>query len=70
MTKEYVQPGDDRESLVVEIVEDFLHNLEQGGDPQVEEYARRYPDIADVLLQVLPVLSMVGATNAVWASAR
>ncbi|MHC4087200.1 MAG: protein kinase domain-containing protein [Planctomycetota bacterium] len=67
MTKEYVQPGDDRESLVVEIVEDFLHNLEQGGDPQVDEYAQRYPDIADVLRQVLPVLSMVGATSDVWS---
>jgi serine/threonine protein kinase/tetratricopeptide (TPR) repeat protein len=66
MTTEYVQPNEDIETLIAEIAEDFLQELEQGSDPQVEEYARRYPNAADVLRQVLPVLSMVGASGDVW----
>jgi len=69
MTAEYVQPNDDIETLIAEVAEDFLQELEQGRDPQVEEYARRYPNAADVLRQVLPVLSMVGATGDVWTKA-
>jgi serine/threonine protein kinase/tetratricopeptide (TPR) repeat protein len=69
MTAEYVQPNDDIETLIAEVAEDFLHELEQGKDPQVEEYARRYPNAADVLRQVLPVLSMVGASGDVWTRA-
>ncbi len=69
MTAGDVQPNDDIETLVAEVAEDFLQELEQGGDPKVEDYARRYPSAADVLRQVLPVLSMVGATGDVWSKA-
>lgn len=69
MTAEYVQPNDDIETLIAEVAEDFLQELEQGKDPQVEDYARRYPNAADVLRQVLPVLSIVGATSDVWSKA-
>ena len=52
--------------LMAEVAEDFLRRIEQGEDPGVAEYAERYPAIAEVLHQVLPVLMMVGSSRGVW----
>ncbi len=66
MTPEDPQRNEDIESAVADIAEEFVHRIERGEDPDVEEYVRRYPRLAEVLGQVLPVLKIAGATDAVW----
>src|SRR5262249_30702119 len=44
------------ESLFGQIADEFTDRLNRGESPEVEEYVRRYPDIADVLREGLPVL--------------
>ena len=66
MTHDESHRSEDIESAVADIAEEFLHRIERGEDPDVEEYVRRYPKMAEVLGQVLPVLRIAGATDAVW----
>lgn len=47
------------ESLVAEVVEDFLQQLDCGEQPDIEVYAQRYPQIADVLRKVLSTLRVM-----------
>lgn len=47
------------ESLVAEIVEDFLQQLDCGEQPEIEVYAQRYPQVADVLRKVLSTLRVM-----------
>ncbi|UCF16235.1 MAG: protein kinase, partial [Phycisphaerales bacterium] len=44
------------ESLVANVVNDFLQRLESGERPKMEEYTNRHPEIADVLREVLSTL--------------
>lgn len=44
------------ESLVAEVTDEFLQRLERGEHPTPDEYRQRYPQIADLLRQVLPAL--------------
>ena len=66
MTHDEPHRNEDIESAVADIAEEFLHRIERGEEPDVEEYVRRYPKMAEVLGQVLPVLKIAGATDAVW----
>ncbi len=47
------------ESLVSQVVDEFLERLDLGQRPQIEDYASRHPTIANVLRQVLPALELV-----------
>jgi serine/threonine protein kinase len=47
------------ESLLAEAADDFMGRLDRGEQPQVAAYAERYPQIADVLRQVLPALELM-----------
>lgn len=47
------------EALVAEVTDEYLDRLERGQRPDVEEYGRRYPQIAEVLRQILPALKAV-----------
>ena len=47
------------ESLVAEIVEDFLQQLDRGEQPDIEVYVQRYPQFADVLRKVLSTLRVM-----------
>jgi WD40 repeat protein/serine/threonine protein kinase len=49
------------ESLVGRIADEFTERLKRGEQPDVEEYAQRYPQVATLLRQVLPALQAVGA---------
>ena len=51
--------ADSLEALVGQIAEEFLQQTQRGEQPDVEEYARRYPAIAPVLRQVLAALQLV-----------
>jgi serine/threonine protein kinase/tetratricopeptide (TPR) repeat protein len=46
-------------SLVAQVADEFLDQLTRGQDPDVADYARRYPQIASVLPQVLPAVRMI-----------
>jgi hypothetical protein len=45
-----------QEALLGQIADDFLDRLQRGEQPDVEDYARRHPELAAVLRQVLPAL--------------
>jgi serine/threonine protein kinase len=47
------------EALMGEIVDAFLERLGRGERPEVEEYVRRYPQLATVLRQMLPALQVI-----------
>src|ERR671933_944578 len=48
------------EDRVAEVVDAFMEEVHAGGRPDVEEYARRHPEIASMLRQVLPALEVMG----------
>jgi WD40 repeat protein/serine/threonine protein kinase len=47
------------ESLISQVADEYLQRLARGEAPSVEEYARRYPQIAATLRQVLPALQVL-----------
>jgi WD40 repeat protein/serine/threonine protein kinase len=52
------------ESLLAEVTDDFMERAARGERPDVEDYARRYPNLAAVLRQVLPALQVIRDTPA------
>jgi len=66
MTPDPTHPNDDLEAEVAGIAEEFLQQLERGEDPDIKKYVRRYPQMAETLRQVLPVLKVVGGTGDLW----
>jgi WD40 repeat protein/serine/threonine protein kinase len=51
------------EGLVGEVANEFTERLQRGEQPSTEDYARRHPEIADLLRQVLPALQVIGAAS-------
>lgn len=51
----------DLEELIGELAEQFTERLRSGEHPDVEQYARDYPDVAEALRQILPALDVMGA---------
>ena len=51
------------EALVAEVTDEFLERAERGERPDPEEYRRRYPQIAEVLRNVLPALEVMRASG-------
>jgi serine/threonine protein kinase/tetratricopeptide (TPR) repeat protein len=47
------------EALVSQVADEFMAQLNRGEQPDVEEYARRHPQIASFIRQVLPALQAV-----------
>ncbi len=47
------------EDLLGQVADEFTQQLNRGEQPDIEEYARRYPQIAAVLRQVLPALQVL-----------
>ena len=52
-------------SLVAQAADEFLDQLERGEQPDLADFALRYPQIAGVLPQILPALGIF--QNAGWA---
>jgi serine/threonine protein kinase len=48
------------EDQVGQVADEFTERLNRGEQPEVEEYAERYPQIAGLLRQVLPALQVMG----------
>src|SRR5579883_2452777 len=62
---------DDRspEVLISQIADEFMQRLERGEQPEIQDYAGRYPEIAAVLRQVLPALQVLRLSGASGSSA-
>jgi serine/threonine protein kinase/tetratricopeptide (TPR) repeat protein len=57
------------ESLVGRVADEFTRRLQQGDRPDVEDYAARYPQLADLLRQVLSALQVLGSPRGDLVSA-
>src|SRR5206468_719222 len=57
------------EALLGQIADEFTERLHRGEQPDIEDYARRYPEIADVLRQVLATLQVLGPADLAAPSA-
>ncbi|HMF11470.1 MAG TPA: protein kinase, partial [Gemmataceae bacterium] len=57
------------ESLVAQVVDEFLARQQRGEQPDIEEYAARHPEHATVLRDVLTSLRIVGLSSAPGAAA-
>ena len=49
------------ESLVADVVDEFMERLRRGERPEVEDYARLHAGIAEILRHVLPALEVIGS---------
>jgi serine/threonine protein kinase/Flp pilus assembly protein TadD len=49
------------ESLMAVAADEFLERLDRGGQPDIEEYAGRYPQIATFIRQMFPTLQLMRA---------
>jgi eukaryotic-like serine/threonine-protein kinase len=49
--------------LVGKIADEFTQELDQGDKPSIESYARRYPQLAVELRQILPALQLMRVTD-------
>jgi serine/threonine protein kinase/Flp pilus assembly protein TadD len=47
------------EALVADVADEFMHRVKRGEQPDAEEYARRYPEHASALRQILAALPIV-----------
>ena len=51
------------ESLVARVADEFLERQKNGERPDIEEYAARYPEAADVVRKVLAALELIGRSH-------
>jgi WD40 repeat protein/serine/threonine protein kinase len=54
-----ISQGQSVESLMAVVAEEFLERLDRGEQPDIEEYAGRYPEIATFIRQMLPTLQLL-----------
>ena len=47
------------EALVGQVADEFMQRLNRGEQPDIDDYARRHPEIDSVLRQVLAALQLV-----------
>jgi len=50
------------ESLLGQAADEFSERLSRGEAPDIEEYAGRYPQVAELIRQVFPALSILKAS--------
>lgn len=47
------------DELLGQLTADFLDRAERGDNPQIEEYAQRHPEIAELIRDVFPLLDLI-----------
>jgi serine/threonine protein kinase len=52
--------GDELESLVGQVADEYTDRVNRGEPVELEEYVARYPQIADLLREMLPSLGLLG----------
>ena len=56
--------ADSADDLLGQVANEFFERLAAGEQPDMEEYARRHPEIANLILEVFPALQVLrGTTN-------
>jgi WD40 repeat protein/serine/threonine protein kinase len=68
MTSPIAPPDSALEARLGQIADEFTQRLQQGEQPDIEDYARRNPEIATVLRQVLAALQVMGPAECEPAS--
>jgi WD40 repeat protein/serine/threonine protein kinase len=63
MTGESLSQDQAVESLLGRIAGEFTDRLQRGENPSIEEYAGQYPQIAELLRQVLPSLQVIDSVS-------
>ncbi len=68
------RPEDDtadapQELMVSEAADEYLQRVQQGESPDVEDYVQRYPEVAEVLREVLPALQAMHHSRATKTAA-
>src|SRR6185369_9787951 len=51
------------ESQLAGAVDEFMADIHRGHHPSIDDFATRYPEIADELRRVLPALAMLGSSE-------
>jgi serine/threonine protein kinase/Flp pilus assembly protein TadD len=64
MSEAFTTENASAEALMGELVDEFVERLARGEQPEVEEYARRHPQLAAALRQLLPALRVVHLSTA------
>src|SRR5258708_26881042 len=59
MSDSLVRQDPGLDSLVGRVADEFLRRQEAGEQPDVEEYAQRHPEAADLLRKVLASLTLI-----------
>jgi serine/threonine protein kinase len=59
MNNASVQEDVELESLIARVADEFRESQERGDRPQIEDYAARYPQAADLLRKVLGALELI-----------
>ncbi len=59
---EPLRSEDHAATLLGHVADEFLDRVRQGQEPDVQEYAERYPEIAAVIREVLPALRAMSAS--------
>ena|SRR5206468_5508545 len=59
MNNASVQENVELESLIARVADEFRDSRERGDRPQIEDYAARYPQAADLLRKVLGALELI-----------
>jgi WD40 repeat protein/serine/threonine protein kinase len=60
MNASVARPDSALEALLGQVADEFTERLKRGEQPDIEDYARRHPEIADLLRQVLAALQVMG----------
>jgi serine/threonine protein kinase len=58
-SKTYSESGDDERHPVDLLSEEFAYRISKGESPEIEEYARKYPEHADLIRSVFPSIALV-----------
>jgi serine/threonine protein kinase/Tfp pilus assembly protein PilF len=63
MTSSVAAPDSALEARLGQIADEFTQRLQRGEHPDIEDYARRHPEMADVVRQVLAALQVMGSSE-------
>src|SRR5262245_53053594 len=63
MSESNISVAQSLESQLARAVDQFMADVRHGRQPAVDDFAARYPEIADELRRVLPALAMLGSSG-------
>lgn len=70
MNTKSARTSDSVDGLLGQVANDFFERLAAGEQPNVEEYAERHPEIADLIREIFPALDFVHESAANHAASQ